>query len=93
MYDLFHDLLNIPKGKVTTYKCLAKQLNLHPRAVGKLLNKNPDAPRVPCHRVIQSDGKLGGYAHGVAKKIALLESEGVQINKGKIDLKKFGYDF
>lgn len=47
------------------------------RAVGNALNKNPFAPRVPCHRVIRSDGTLGGFASGTAAKRALLRREGV----------------
>ena|SRR3989338_5876700 len=85
----------IPRGKVTTYKALAKAVG-NPkaaRAVGNACNANPYAPRVPCHRVIASDGSLGGYAHGLKKKAALLKAEGVEIRGGKIDLKEFGYWF
>ena len=85
----------IPRGKVTTYKALAKAVG-HPkaaRAVGNACNRNPDAPRTPCHRVIASDGSLGGYAHGLKKKVALLKREGVIVCRGKIDLKEFGYWF
>jgi O-6-methylguanine DNA methyltransferase len=47
------------------------------RAVGNALNKNPFAPQVPCHRVVKSDGSLGGFAHGPRAKQALLKNEGV----------------
>ena len=70
----------IPKGKVLTYKELAK-LAGKPRAfraVGNILNKNQD-PKIPCHRVIRSDGRLGGYNRGVYKKRFLLQQEGVKI--------------
>ena len=85
----------IPRGRVTTYKSLAKVVG-NPRAAraaGNACNANPDAPRTPCHRVIASDGSLGGYAHGLKRKAALLKAEGVEIAGGKIDLKKFGYSF
>ncbi len=85
----------IPRGKVSTYKALAKAAG-HPkaaRAVGNACNANPDAPRTPCHRVIASDGSLGGYAHGLKKKVALLKAEGVEVRAGKIDLKEFGHFF
>lgn len=66
----------IPKGKVSTYKQVAK-LAGSPRAyraVGNILNKNYD-PRIPCHRVIRSDGKIGGYNRVVKLKRALLKKE------------------
>jgi len=73
----------IPKGKVLSYKTVAK-LAGNPRAwraVGNILNKNKD-PKIPCHRVIKSNGKIGGYNRGVKKKIGLLKREGLMI-KGK----------
>ncbi|MEK6957506.1 MAG: MGMT family protein [archaeon] len=79
-------LKRIPGGKVTTYKELAKAIgnNNASRAVGNACNKNPHSPRVPCHRVVSSFGKIGGYAHGVKKKISLLKKEGVEVRNGKI---------
>jgi len=72
----------IPKGKTITYKAIALKLNSSPRAVGQALKKNPYAPRVPCHRVIMSNGKIGGYSgsnpKNIRKKIELLRKEGVQ---------------
>lgn len=87
----------IPKGKVSTYKELAKALNTKAyRAVGNALKRNPYGActpsgkgLVPCHRVINSDGRIGGFAGGTNKKIALLRKEGITINKNKIDLKRF----
>lgn len=68
----------IPRGQVLTYKQVAK-LAGNPRAyraVGNILNKNRD-PKVYCHRVIRSDGKIGGYAlGGTKKKIEILKKEG-----------------
>lgn len=82
----------IPKGKVSTYKDIAQAVQSKAyRAVGQALNKNPFAPRVPCHRVVGSDGSLGGFASGMRKKRALLQKEGVEIQKGKIDLRRFGF--
>lgn len=76
----------IPKGKVMTYKILAK-LAGYPksyRAVGNALNENQD-PKIPCHRIIKSTGKVGGYNRGIKKKIVLLKEEGITINSyGKI---------
>ncbi len=87
-------LRKVPPGKVTTYKDIAKCLNSKAyRAVGTAMNKNPYAPSVPCHRVINSDGKVGNFASGQGKKIIMLKKEGIEIKNGKINLKKFGYKF
>lgn len=82
IYDL---LCEIPKGKVTTYKELARKLKTKGyRAIGQIVSANPNAPEVPCHRVVKSDGAIGGYAFGVDKKINILATEGVNIDDGKI---------
>jgi deoxyribonuclease V len=78
----FYSLVKqIPKGKVSTYGELARALGdiRAARAVGRMLTENPYAPIVPCHRVVMSDGSLGGFGGGIPKKIRLLEYEGVQI--------------
>lgn len=80
----------IPKGKVTTYGELARAMNTHAyRAVGQALHVNPYAPHVPCHRVIASDGSLGGFASGMKKKVALLKREGVKIDGNRVDLERY----
>ena len=85
-------LRKVPKGKVTTYKVIAHALHSKAyRAVGTAMNKNTHAPQVPCHRVVNSDGRIGGFAHGTKKKKTILEKEGVIIVNGKINLKKFLY--
>lgn len=86
----------IPKGKVATYKEIARYLGRPKaaRAVGNACNKNPHAPEVPCHRVVRSDGRLGGYAGGFNKKEKLLRREGLQADKGKIkefEIKKYKF--
>lgn len=72
----------IPKGKTMTYKQVAETAGKGRayRAVGNILNKNRD-PKIPCHRVIRSDGATGGYAWGKTKKITLLKIEGVAVCK------------
>lgn len=82
----------IPKGKVATYKQIAKLAEIkNPRLVGFYLHKNIDPKKVPCHRVIKSDGTLAkGYAFGGPKKQKeILKKEGVKFNKEKIDLRKY----
>ena len=76
-------LKNIPKGKVKTYKQVAIAIKSpkSARAVANACGKNPYAPKIPCHRVIRSDGRLGGYSGkgGIRKKLELLKSEKVKI--------------
>jgi len=70
----------IPSGNFLTYKQVAERAG-HPkswRAVGNVLNKNQN-PKVPCHRVIRSDGKIGGFNKGIKRKVYLLKKEGVVI--------------
>ena len=81
---------SIPKGKVTTYGLIAKKLNTRAyRAVGNACRSNPYAPRVPCHRVVRSDGSVGGFGgktsgKTVEEKIRMLRREGVEIRNGRI---------
>lgn len=75
----------VPKGKVTTYKAIGDALGIKGyRAVGMALNKNPFAPLVPCHRVVASNGAIGGFAQSVEKKIEMLRNEGIAVRDGKI---------
>lgn len=84
--ECYRLLRQVPKGRVTTYQAIAKALNSKAyRAVGSAMNKNPYAPKVPCHRVVNSDGRLGGFAHGSNAKIKILKKEGVQVEKGRIE--------
>lgn len=73
----------IPKGQARSYRWVAQQLG-HPdlaRAVGQALKRNPHPKRTPCHRVIRSDGRLGGYAWGAAAKRRRLVRERVVIHR------------
>jgi methylated-DNA-[protein]-cysteine S-methyltransferase len=77
----------IPRGKVVTYADVARSLkSTGYRAVGQALHRNPYAPGVPCHRVVGSDGKLTGFAHGLPKKRKMLEEEGVSFSGSRVDL-------
>lgn len=87
-------LKRVPKGKVTTYKAVAMALHSKAyRTVGNAMNKNPYAPQVPCHRVVKTDGSVRGFASGTKNKVQMLKKEGIKINNGKIDLKKYLYKF
>jgi methylated-DNA-[protein]-cysteine S-methyltransferase len=86
----------VPRGRITTYGELAKAVGLKngQRAVGKIMNKNPYPVIIPCHRVVMSTGKIGGYAYGEHVKIKMLNDEGIKIENGKIvDLKNILYRF
>ena len=64
------------------------------RAVGNTMSKNPNPISVPCHRIINNDGTIGGYALGVIKKISLLEEEGISVENGKVlNYKEIKYSF
>jgi methylated-DNA-[protein]-cysteine S-methyltransferase len=87
-------LKEVPLGKVTTYREIARRLDCDSyRRVGLALKKNKNIVIIPCHRVVCSDGRIGGYNMGIEKKIKLLRNEGIKIVNDKIDLKKFGYYF
>mgnify|MGYP001578517850 CR=1 FL=1 len=92
-------LRKVPKGKVTTYKALARALHSKAyRAVGNAMNKNPhpgtSKDKTPCHRVIKSNDFVGGFASGTKNKIKLLKREGVEIKQNKIvNLSKYLYKF
>ena len=85
-------LRKVPRGKVTTYKAIARKLNIKAyRAIGNALHVNPYAPKVPCHRVVKSNGEIGGFASGTKNKIKMLRLEGIQIKNNKINLNKYLY--
>ncbi|RKY42187.1 MAG: 6-O-methylguanine DNA methyltransferase [Candidatus Makaraimicrobium thalassicum] len=75
--------LDIPRGEARSYSWVAERTGSSRacRAVGQALALNPYAPHVPCHRVILSDGSLGGYSGGTAKKRRLLRKEGIVLKK------------
>jgi methylated-DNA-[protein]-cysteine S-methyltransferase len=76
----------IPKGEVMTYKQVAIKIG-NPkayRAVGTLMKNNPNKKKIPCHRVVRSDGGMGGYAFGgIKNKIKILEKEGVKLKEDR----------
>lgn len=88
-------LKKVPKGRVTTYKEIAHALGTKAyRAVGTAMNKNPYAPNVACHRVVNSNGYVGGFFSGVKSKIKLLKSEGILLKDNQIqDFEKRLYKF
>jgi len=81
--------LEIPRGKVSTYKRIAERIG-RPRAyraVGNALHKNPIPPTIPCHRVVRSDGGFGGDRKGAEARMRLLMEEGIEIDeRGRVKL-------
>ena len=84
---VYKKLLDVPKGQITTYGELAKAVGLKngQRVIGKIMNNNPYPAIVPCHRVVMSTGKIGGYAYGEHVKTKMLSEEGIEIINGSIE--------
>ncbi|MGC9046655.1 MAG: MGMT family protein [Minisyncoccia bacterium] len=92
--DIYHLVKKIPRGKVTTYKIIAKKLNIKSyRVVGKVLNLNQDFKNIPCYRVVKSNGEIGGYILGVKEKIKKLKKDGIKIKNKKINLQNYLFKF
>lgn len=83
-------LKKVPRGRVTTYKALANALHTHGyRAIGQFMKNNPYAPTVPCHRVVTSNGTIGGFrgattGKNIKEKIAMLTREGIIVDGNKV---------
>ena len=91
---IYEAVKKIPKGHVATYSKVAEMAG-NPRmarAVGNALHKNPDPEHIPCFRVVNAKGELAGeFAFGGAGEQAkLLEADGIEVEDGKVDLKKYG---
>jgi methylated-DNA-[protein]-cysteine S-methyltransferase len=88
--QVYAALRQIPRGRVTTYKILARHIHCRScRAVGQALRRNPHAPKVPCHRVIASDLTIGGFqghkaGKAIGRKLRLLQAEGVFFKSGRL---------
>ena len=91
---LYSILKDIPRGKVVTYGTLAEMLGNKKwaRAVGNALHENPDGDKYPCYRVVNSRGEPSpAYAFGGAEEQKRrLESDGIKVDNGKVDLEKYG---
>ncbi len=80
----------IPRGRYTTYSELARAVGTSPRAIGNYMAKNPMPLVIPCHRVVRSDLRVGGYSYGPIVKAFILMREGVSVDmeSGKLDPSK-----
>ncbi|MDE1865942.1 MAG: MGMT family protein [Candidatus Micrarchaeota archaeon] len=82
---------SVPRGRVTTYAAIARALHSRAyRAVGTAMRNNRD-PSVPCHRVVRSDGMVGGYNRGKETKVRILRGEGIKVVDGRIDLTVYAF--
>ena len=84
---IYKKLLQVPYGKITTYGELSRSVGLKngQRVVGQIMKKNPFPVIIPCHRVVKSNGDIGGYAFGVNIKKNMLSKEGICIKNNKIE--------
>ena len=84
---IYKELLQVPPGKITTYGELSRATGFvnGQRVIGQIMKKNPFPVIIPCHRVVRSDGKIGGYAFGMDIKKSMLVKEGICIKKNKIE--------
>jgi len=87
LFELTYDLVRqIPDGKVSTYGAVAKALGdiRASRAVGWMMNQNPDADSMPCFKIVHSDGRLGGFGLGIDDKIRRLNADNILVKDGKL---------
>lgn len=84
--DVYVATFRIPKGKVSTYGRVAKEIGRPraSRAVANTLHNNPLFPVVPCHRVVKADGGFGGEPKAAAGRRRLVEKEGVPTRSGRV---------
>ena len=84
---IYKKLLQVPPGKITTYRELSRAIGFEngQRVIGQIMKKNPFPVIITCHRVVRSDGKIGGYAFGMDIKKSMLVKEGICIKKNKIE--------
>ncbi len=92
---IYSFIVKIPLGKISTYQQIARLSQTDPRIVGFALHANKNPEQIPCHRVVNSKGKLSkGYAFGgMNKQKEILEKEGIKFTSDTIDLKEFEYNF
>jgi len=87
LFEYTYDLVRqIPDGKISSYGSVAKALGdkIAARAVGRMMNQNPDADTMPCFKIVHSDGRLGGFGLGIDDKIRRLKEDKINVKNGKI---------
>jgi len=83
---IYKKLIQVPPGKITTYGELSRAIGFKngQRVIGQIMKKNPFPVIIPCHRVVKSNGEVGGYAYGINIKKSMLVKEGILIKNNKI---------
>jgi deoxyribonuclease V len=87
LFEYTYDLVRqIPPGRISTYGAVAEALGdaIAARAVGRMMNQNPNADDMPCFKIVYADGALGGFGLGIKDKIRRLQNDSVQVRNGKI---------
>jgi deoxyribonuclease V len=87
LFEYTYDLVRqIPPGKVSSYGAVAEALGdrIAARAVGRMMNQNPDPDTMPCYKIVHADGRLGGFGGGISEKIRRLHHDGIRVEKGKL---------
>jgi deoxyribonuclease V len=96
LFEYTYDLVRqIPSGKVSTYGAVAKALGdpIAARAVGRMMNQNPDPDIMPCFKIVHADGRLGGFGGGISDKIRRLRNDGINVHDGRlVDFENCLYD-
>ena len=93
---IYKKLKQVPRGKVITYKELAKAVSSKAyRFVGMCMAQNTDMKHIPCYKVVNSNGMVGAYsgAGRIKTKIKLLKKDGIEVVNGKVNLKKYEWKF
>jgi len=87
LFEYTYDLVRqIPSGKISSYGAVATALgDIHAsRAVGRMMNQNPDPDDMPCYKIVHTDGRLGGFGRGTNDKIRRLKQDNIQVSDGEI---------
>jgi len=95
---VYEIVMRIPKGKVSSYGAVARAVGVPgaARAIGSIMRANPNPPTIPCHRVVYSDGRIGGFGgrSHIPEKARLLRSEGIRVvNDRIVDFSRTFHDF
>ncbi len=81
---VFQLVKRIPKGKITTYKEIGQKIGIKSyHVIGQILKENKDLEKIPCYKVVMSDGSIGGYSLGKLEKIKRLKLDGIKISRIK----------
>ena len=87
LFEYTYDLVRqIPEGNISSYGAVAEALGdkIAARAVGRMMNQNPNADTMPCYKIVNSDGRIGGFGLGIDNKIRRLNKVNIEVDNNKI---------